>query len=64
MPSNDQSGDAATEVIVEFLAELIGLTREARYHNAAALIARLASHDPPILLTMESKTKCRTSGPN
>ena len=57
MPSNDQSGDAAVEIIAEFLAELVGHSRAVRYHNAAALIARLASHDPPILLKMESKTK-------
>lgn len=42
---------ASREVIIRFLKELRpDMTQEQHEHNAAALIARLASHEPPILL--------------
>jgi hypothetical protein len=45
---------AAREVIIVFLRELRpDLGRRELEHNAAALIARLASHEPPILLSQE-----------
>jgi hypothetical protein len=45
---------AARGVIIDFLRELRpDLGRPELEHNAAALIARLASHEPPILLSQE-----------
>lgn len=42
---------AAREVIIGFLAELLpGMGRQHLEHNAAAVIARLAGHDPPFLI--------------
>lgn len=56
-PNPDPLGLAASvwlagrAVIMQFLAELRpDLTEAEHAHNAAAVIARLASHDPPILL--------------
>lgn len=44
---------AARQVIMDCLQQLRpDLSRASLEHNAAAIIARLASHDPPILLTM------------
>ena len=41
----------ATQIIEGFLKELLPDMRlEYREHNAAAIIARLAQNDPPILL--------------
>lgn len=47
---------AAREVIVKFLAEF-GQAEQRAQHNAAALIARLANHDPPILLVYANEIK-------
>jgi hypothetical protein len=56
-PSPDPLGPAAgvwragRAVIMQFPAELRPDLTEAQHaHNAAAVIARLASHDPPIVL--------------
>lgn len=44
---------AARAVIMRFLADLDpGMPQGHREDNAAALLARLAAHDPPILLDM------------
>lgn len=43
---------AARDVIADFLRELCpDMGRTQREHNAAAVIARLAGHEPPIVLT-------------
>lgn len=47
---------AAREVIIRFLAELRpDHDRATLEHNAAALLARLASHEPPILTGFADK---------
>jgi hypothetical protein len=44
---------ASREVIIRFLKEFRpDMSQEHLEHNAAALIARLASHEPPILMQM------------
>jgi hypothetical protein len=44
---------ASRDVIIRFLKELRpDMSQEHLEHNAAALIARLAQHEPPILLEM------------
>ncbi len=48
---------AARNVIAEIIRELVPLTRAAAEHNAAAIIARLAHHKPPILLRSEDQTE-------
>lgn len=51
--SNDtvQSWLQARAVIAQFLTEIrAGLSVEDYEHNAAAIIARLAQHNPPLLI--------------
>lgn len=49
---------AVRDVIEAFLAELrYDLTPAQRQHNAAALIARLADHDPPLLICTPDEMK-------
>lgn len=51
MDKSAQEWLASRKVIVEFLRELNPrMTQGHLEHNAAAIIARLASHDPPIML--------------
>ena len=43
---------AARQVVIAFLKDLHpGLSHEDHEHNAAALLARLAYHDPPLIVT-------------
>lgn len=45
----------ARKVVMDFLKELQpNSSQETIEHNAAALIARLAGHNPPILLSIQS----------
>lgn len=47
---------AARNVIRDYLCELLpGVSSKAVETTAASIIARLAQHDPPILLKMEKK---------
>jgi hypothetical protein len=47
---------ATRDVIAEFLARSsLGGTVEQAQHNAAAIIARLAHHNPPILFDMQPR---------
>jgi carbon storage regulator len=47
---------ASRKVIAEFLGELCqSASDETNEHNAAAILARLAAHNPPILTTMKPK---------
>lgn len=49
---------ASRDVIVGFLRELRpDMTQEQHEHNAAAIIARLANHEPPILMAYEEELK-------
>lgn len=49
---------AARTVIADFLAEISGgqrVHKSVHEHNAAAILARLAHHKPPILISMEAR---------